>query len=80
MNAENRPRKKRSGKSAGMIGSGKKFCGCRPRHGQDHLVEESLLPVLENDGGDPMVGFVVAQGFDGLSEVELAAGGLKKCP
>jgi hypothetical protein len=63
-----------------MIGSGKKFCGCCPRYGQDHLIEEPLLPVLENDGGDPMVGFVVAQGLDGLSDVELATGSLKKCP
>jgi hypothetical protein len=80
MNAEDGSWQKRAGKSGSMIGSGKKFSGCRPRHGQDHLIEEPLLPVLENDGGDTMVGFVVAQGIDGLSEVELATGSLKKCP
>ena len=80
MNAEDGSWQKRAGQSGGMIGSWKKFCRGSPRYGQDHLIEKPLLPVLEDDGGDTMVGFVVAQRFDGLSEVELAAGGLKKCP
>jgi hypothetical protein len=33
MNAEDGSWQKRAGQSAGMIGSGKKFCGCGPRHG-----------------------------------------------